>query len=91
MRWQRCQPSLSLLFPSPLFPANIVPPPAPVHVRGEGAVPCQGAVCHGVGSWLASTVATSSQLLFFNCSGRVAKEVMESSAKIKREPPEIHR
>lgn len=24
-------------------------------------------------------------------SGRVAKEVMESSAKIKREPPEIHR
>lgn len=25
------------------------------------------------------------------CSGRVAKEVMESSAKIKREPPEIHR
>ncbi|KAJ8003286.1 hypothetical protein DPEC_G00167850 [Dallia pectoralis] len=25
------------------------------------------------------------------CSGRVAKEVMEQSAKIKREPPEIHR
>lgn len=24
-------------------------------------------------------------------SGRVAKEVMELSAKIKREPPEIHR
>ena len=24
-------------------------------------------------------------------SGRVAKEVMEQSAKIKREPPEIHR
>ncbi|XP_029431721.1 FERM domain-containing protein 5 isoform X3 [Rhinatrema bivittatum] len=27
----------------------------------------------------------------FRYSGRVAKEVMESSAKIKREPPEIHR
>lgn len=27
--------------------------------------------------------------LFF--SGKVAKEVMEQSAKIKRDPPEIHR
>lgn len=54
-------------------------------------MPCRGAVCHGEGSWLAGTVATSSRLLFFDCSGRVAKEVMESSAKIKREPPEIHR
>lgn len=30
---------------------------------------------------------------FFLCfiSGKVAKEVMEQSAKIKRDPPEIHR
>ncbi|XP_039347151.1 FERM domain-containing protein 5 isoform X2 [Mauremys mutica] len=38
---------------------------------------------------------SSSNLFFkgsrFRYSGRVAKEVMESSAKIKREPPEIHR
>ncbi|NWY04937.1 FRMD5 protein, partial [Nothoprocta ornata] len=37
---------------------------------------------------------SSSNLFFkgsrFRYSGRVAKEVMESSAKIKREPPEIH-
>ncbi|KTF93238.1 hypothetical protein cypCar_00042112, partial [Cyprinus carpio] len=31
------------------------------------------------------------QLFLFHFSGRVAKEVMEQSAKIKREPPEIHR
>uniref|UniRef100_A0A8D3D0R6 FERM domain containing 5 n=1 Tax=Scophthalmus maximus TaxID=52904 RepID=A0A8D3D0R6_SCOMX len=41
-----------------------------------------------------STVS-SSNLFFkgsrFRYSGRVAKEVMEQSAKIKREPPEIHR
>ncbi|XP_038856305.1 FERM domain-containing protein 5-like [Salvelinus namaycush] len=38
---------------------------------------------------------SSSNLFFkgsrFRYSGRVAKEVMEQSAKIKREPPEIHR
>ncbi|XP_051579727.1 FERM domain-containing protein 5 isoform X3 [Myxocyprinus asiaticus] len=38
---------------------------------------------------------SSSNLFFkgsrFRYSGRVAKEVMEHSAKIKREPPEIHR
>ncbi|XP_041073871.1 FERM domain-containing protein 5-like [Polyodon spathula] len=38
---------------------------------------------------------SSSNLFFkgsrFRFSGRVAKEVMEQSAKIKREPPEIHR
>ncbi|XP_077328777.1 FERM domain-containing protein 5 [Lithobates pipiens] len=38
---------------------------------------------------------SSSNLFFkgsrFRYSGRVAKEVMESSAKIKRDPPEIHR
>ncbi|XP_008141295.1 FERM domain-containing protein 5 isoform X1 [Eptesicus fuscus] len=38
---------------------------------------------------------SSSNLFFkgsrFRYSGRVAKEVMESSAQIKREPPEIHR
>ncbi|XP_023383593.1 FERM domain-containing protein 5 [Pteropus vampyrus] len=36
---------------------------------------------------------TLSHFLFYytTYSGRVAKEVMESSAKIKREPPEIHR
>ncbi|KAG8440833.1 hypothetical protein GDO86_006534 [Hymenochirus boettgeri] len=38
---------------------------------------------------------SSSNLFFkgsrFRYSGKVAKEVMESSAKIKREPPEIHR
>ncbi|XP_067411542.1 FERM domain-containing protein 5 isoform X2 [Emydura macquarii macquarii] len=38
---------------------------------------------------------SSSNLFFkgsrFRYSGRVAKEVMENSAKIKREPPEIHR
>uniref|UniRef100_A0A452G7R1 FERM domain-containing protein 5 n=1 Tax=Capra hircus TaxID=9925 RepID=A0A452G7R1_CAPHI len=35
---------------------------------------------------------TSCRMFYFTTySGRVAKEVMESSAKIKREPPEIHR
>lgn len=39
-----------------------------------------------------SLMVQCSQLLFSTPrSGRVAKEVMESSAKIKREPPEIHR
>uniref|UniRef100_A0A673GJ29 FERM domain containing 5 n=1 Tax=Sinocyclocheilus rhinocerous TaxID=307959 RepID=A0A673GJ29_9TELE len=40
-------------------------------------------------------MVSSSNLFFkgsrFRFSGRVAKEVMEQSAKIKREPPEIHR
>lgn len=39
-----------------------------------------------------SHILTGSLLLFV-CflSGKVAKEVMEQSAKIKRDPPEIHR
>ena len=51
---QRCQLSLSLLCPLPLFPAKITaspwgdPHPAPV--RGEGAVPCRGAAGPARGS-----------------------------------------
>ena len=29
--------------------------------------------------------------MFLSCSGKVAKEVVEASSKIQREPPEVHR
>lgn len=30
-------------------------------------------------------------IVFVFCSGKVAKEVVEASSKIQREPPEVHR
>ncbi|NWQ82039.1 FRMD5 protein, partial [Columbina picui] len=62
-------------------------------------IKCPQPMCWG-GSWAVlgcrcrrgRSLVWCSQLFFSTShSGRVAKEVMESSAKIKREPPEIHR
>lgn len=58
--------------------------PCPALGVGARAVPCPGCGCQG-------RAMSSTVLPLPPCSGRVAKEVMESSAKIKREPPEIHR
>lgn len=82
---------LSLLSLSLVFPANLPACPGAV---GRAPSPCAWGVpgCAGVQvprGELAGAVLTAAPLA--PRSGRVAKEVMESSAKIKREPPEIHR
>lgn len=72
--WQKCQQSLSLIFPSPLFPANISAfpwscresPAAPAPVYGEGARPCWRTVCLGGSLWLTGAALMSSRLLFLN-------------------------
>ncbi|XP_010001142.1 PREDICTED: FERM domain-containing protein 5 [Chaetura pelagica] len=59
---------------------------------GRGCHPVLVALAESPATRSTSASTLASQLLFLPpCSGRVAKEVMESSAKIKREPPEIHR
>lgn len=49
---------------------------------------CQTCVC---GEDIYLSICLEFGFVFMFYSGRVAKEVMEQSAKIKREPPEIHR
>lgn len=64
------------------------PPPGPCAWGGGCAVPGNGVPWGELAARRSRPHGCCSSPA---CSGRVAKEVMESSAKIKREPPEIHR